>query len=295
LNTKTILITGGGRGLGRATAGRLASLGHRVLLTARNLVDGQRAVAQIEAQHVGAKAEARELDLSSLASVRTFGEQLSSEGFALDVLFNCAGVMQQNPIRQTTRDGFEQTLAVNVLAPFLLTQTLMPALWRSGEARVVNVSSRLHLPGSRGKPVKFDFADPQMFHGYNPDRAYKNSKLALLWFTYELQRRLGAGSPVTANAVCPGFVPMTAANSTTGFQRWLLRHVLAHMPFSRTIDEAVDSFVFMAVEPGLAGAGGKFFGEKAVIESSPESHDETKANQFWQLAAEATGSGAWPW
>ncbi len=291
---KTILITGGGRGLGRATAGHLAALGHRVLLTARSLSDGQRAVAEIQAQSLGAKVEARVLDLSVLASVRAFGERLSAEGLALDVLFNCAGVMQQNPVRQVTVDGFEQTLAVNTLAPFLLTRTLLPALRRSTEARVINVSSRLHLPDSRGKPVHFDFEDPHLLRGYNPDRAYKNSKLALLWFTFELQRRLGVGTSVTANAVCPGFVPMTAANSTTGFQRWLLRHVLVHLPFARSIEESVESFVFMALDASLVQVGGKFFGEKTAIASSPESLDVSKARQFWELATQATASGSWP-
>ena len=75
---------------------------------------------------------------------------------------------------------------------------------------MITVCSRLHLPGSRGGPVDFDFDDPQLERGYHPDRAYKNSKLAALWFTYELQRRLGQ-PPITANAVCPGFVPATAA------------------------------------------------------------------------------------
>jgi retinol dehydrogenase 12 len=290
----TILVTGGGRGLGRATAERLASLGHRVLLTARNAVDAQRAVFEIEAKCAGASVEARVLDLSMLSSVRTFGERISAEGIALDVLLNCAGVMQQNPNRQITTDGFEQTLAVNAFGPFLLTQTLMPALLRSRHARVVNVSSRLHWPGSRGEPVNFDFEDPHLVHGYNPSRAYKNSKLALLWFTFELQRRLGPSSSIQANAVCPGFVPMTAANSVKGFKRWLLRHVLAHMPFARSVVEAVDSLVFMALDPALEGIGGRFYGEKRVIESSPESLDEMKARQFWQLAAHATGTGLWP-
>ena len=271
----------------------MASLGHRVLLTARDAAAGERVAAEIRASHPGAQVEARVLDLSSLAQVRAFGERTAAEGFALDVLLHCAGVMQQSPVRRTTPDGLEETLAVNVLAPFLLTATLLPALRRSTEARVVNVSSRLHLPGSRGKPVDFDFDDPQLLRGYNPERAYKNSKLALLWFTYELQRRLGAGS-VTANAVCPGFVPLTAASSTRAFERWLLLHVLPHMPFARSVDEAVDSFAFMAVDPLLTGVGGRFYGEKQAIASSAESNDVAKAKRFWAFAAEVTGSGPWP-
>jgi len=180
--------------------------------------------------------------------------------------------MQTSKNRRVTIDGYVETLAVIVLAPFLLTALLQPALARSESARVVAVSSRLHLPGSRGESVDFDFDDPQLERGYNPDRAYKNSELAVLWFTYELQRRLALG-PVTANAVCPGFVPTTAAASTTGFMRLVMSYVMPHMPFAASVDEATDGLVFMAVDPSLEGVGGKFFGERHPIESSPQSLD----------------------
>ena len=290
---KTILITGGGRGLGRATARQLAVLGNRVILTARDLDAGLRAAAEIQAAAPQAHVEARRLDLASLDDVRAFGERTAAEGFALDVLFNCAGVLDAGPQRQTSRDGLELTLAVNALAPFLLTATLMPALRRSPEARVVNVSSRLHLPGSRGRPVAFDFDDPQLERGYHPQRAYKNSKLALLWFTYELQRRLGPGA-ITANAVCPGFVPATAAASTRGALHWLMVHAIPHLSFARSVDEAAESFTFMALDPQLRGVGGGFFGERQPIESSAESRDEARARRFWELAEALTRSGPWP-
>jgi retinol dehydrogenase 12 len=291
-STKTIVITGGGRGLGLATAAELASRGHRVVLTARTTAATKRALEHVRARTPFANVEGRALDLSSLEQVRTFAARLTREGFALDALINCAGVIQRSEARLKTVDGFEQTLAVNVLAPFLLTHGLMPALRRSPEARVVNVSSRLHLPGSRGKPVDFDFDDPNLVHGYGPERAYKNSKLAMVWFTYQLQRRLGL-SPVTANAVCPGFVPMTVSSGSVGFERWLMRHVLGHLPFARTVAQAVESFVFMALDPSLARAGGLFYADQKPIASSAESYDEVKAKRFWDFAVRATGSGEW--
>jgi NAD(P)-dependent dehydrogenase (short-subunit alcohol dehydrogenase family) len=290
---KTILITGGSRGLGRSTAERLARLGHRVLLTARDAAAGERAVAEIRAAHPEAKVEARTLDLASLENVRAFGQALSAEGVTLDVLMNVAGVMNAGESRTTTVDGFEQTLAVNTLAPFLLTSTLLPALRRASAARVVNVSSRLHFPGTRGASVNFDFDDLQLERGYHPERAYKNSKLAVLWFTYELHRRLGKSS-VSVNAVCPGFVPTTAAESTKGFLHWVMVHVMPRMPFATTVEHAVDSFTFMAVDPSLDGQSGKFYGEMKPIPSSPESYDEAKARRFWELATTLTRSGAWP-
>jgi retinol dehydrogenase-12 len=195
--------------------------------------------------------------------------------------------MQTSRTRRLTVDGYEETLAVNVLAPFLLTARLLPALERSVSARVVTVSSRLHLPGSRGEPVDFDFDDPQLERGYHPDRAYKNSKLAVLWFTYELQRRL-APRQITANAVCPGFVPATAAASTSGVMRWVMSWVMPHLPFATSVDAATDSFVFMALDPSLEGVGGKFFGEQHPIESSPQSRDTDQSQRFWELAERLT-------
>ena len=284
----TILLTGGGRGLGRITAEKLAASGHRVLLTARTPAAAEAAVARIRATHPGASVEPRAVDLSSLAAVREFAVRQADHGERLDVLFHIAGVMQTSPVRRLTVDGLEETLAVNALAPFLLTNLLLPSLERSSAARVVVVSSRLHLPGSRGVPVDFDFDDPQLERGYHPERAYKNSKLAALWFTYELQRRLSP-RPITANAVCPGFVPATVAASTHGAMRFAMRHVLPRMRFATSVEDATDSFVFMATDPSLEGVGGQFFGERHPVESSPESRDPELARRFWHLAADLSG------
>jgi NAD(P)-dependent dehydrogenase (short-subunit alcohol dehydrogenase family) len=290
---KTILITGGGRGLGRATAERLAAAGHRVLLTARTPSAAETAATEIRRRHPAAIVEPRPVDLASLAAVRAFASAQLEADPRIDVLFHVAGVMQQSPTRRVTVDGFEETLAVNVLAPFLLTGLLLPALERSTAARIVFVSSRLHLPGSRGVPVDFDFDDPQLERGYHPERAYKNSKLADLWLAYELQRRLPP-RPITSNAVCPGFVPVTASASAHGVKRRFMRVVLPHMPFATSVDAAADAFAFMAVDPSIEAVGGQFFGERRPIDSSPESHDVGKARRFWELAADLTGCDPLP-
>ena len=283
------MITGGGRGLGRVTAEKLAVAGHQVILVARTPEAAESAVEMIRHAHPGAAVEPESVDLASLAHVRSFAAAEVERDRAIDVLFHVAGVMQQSPTRRVTIDGFEETLAVNALAPFLLTALLLPSLERSPSARVVTVSSRLHLPDSRGTPVHFDVDDPQLERGYDPDRAYKNSKLAVLWFTYELQRRLPPRS-ITANAVCPGFVPATAAESAHGAKRLFMKTLLPHMPFATSIADATDSLVFMAVDPSIEGVGGEFFGECRPIPSSPESYDVDRARRFWELAAELTGS-----
>jgi retinol dehydrogenase-12 len=285
---KTILITGGGRGLGRATAEKLAAAGDRVVLVARTDASAGAAAEAIRVGHPDAVVDPRSLDLASLAAVRAFASDALERDEPIDVLFHIAAVMQQSPTRRVTVDGNEETLAVNVLAPFLLTCLLLPALERSTSARVVNVSSRLHVPGSRGPSVDFDFDDAQLERGYQRDRAYKNSKLAVMWFTYELARRLPPRT-ITANAVCPGFVPTTAAESAHGVKRLLMRTLLPHMSFATSIAAASDSLVFMATDPTLDGVTGRFYGEMHQIESSPESHDADRARRFWELAAGLTG------
>ncbi len=289
---QTILVTGAGRGLGRLTAEKLASAGHHVVLHARHVEAAEGAAREIRAAIRGAKVTPHAADLSTLGAVRTLAAELLDAHERLDAVLHVAGIMQQSRTRRLTADGIEETLAVNALAPFLLTGLLLPALERSPEARIVNVSSRRHLPGSHGAPVDLDLDDPMLEHGYDPDRAYKNSKLALLWVTYEQARRL-AGRPITANAVCPGFVPVTASDSARGAKRLFMRTILARMPFAVSVVEAADSFVFMAVDPSLAGVSGAFYGERRPTPSSPDARDPGRAARFWATAERLTGF-TWP-
>lgn len=288
----TILITGAGRGLARVTAEKLAAAGHEVALHARRRDAAEAAAGAIRGAHPGARLTTHAADLSTMAGVRTLAADVLQAHERLDAVLNVAGVMQQSETRRLTADGLEETLAVNALAPYLLTGLLLPALERSPEGRVVNVTSRLHLPDSRGPSVDFDFDDPMLSRGYQPDRAYKNSKLAVLWVTYEQARRLPPRT-VTANAVCPGFVPMTASDSAHGIKRVFMRTLLPRMPFAVSVDAATDSLAFMATDPSLDGVSGAFYGEMHPIESSPESHDAEKAARFWALAEALTGF-AWP-
>lgn len=288
---KTILVTGGNRGLGRATAEVLARGGHRVLLTARDAAQGASACASIRAAVPRAAVEALSLDLGSFDSIRRLAESLPDA--PLDVLLHSAGVMQQSQVRRTTTDGLEETLGVNVLGPMLLTRLLLPRLARAPAARVVCVSSRMHRPASRGVEVNFEFADPELSASYEPDRAYKNSKLALLWFTYELARRLPP-RPITANALCPGFVPTTAAASARGLTRLLLRYVLPHMRFATSIATAAANIAELAAGPALEGKSGTYWEDGAQIDSSPESRDPEKARRFFDWACARLGvDAAW--
>jgi NAD(P)-dependent dehydrogenase (short-subunit alcohol dehydrogenase family) len=110
----------------------------------------------------------------------------------------------------------------------------------------------------------------------------------VLWITYEMARRWSA-LPVTVNALCPGFVPSTAAASTTGAMRWFMAHVMVHMPFATSVSQATDQFEFMALDPTLAHVSGRYFMDGVETKSSADSYDEDQARRFWKLASELTG------
>lgn len=265
----------------------LAERGHHVVFTVRQRAAGEATLREAPAT---AALECLEADLSSFASIE---QCLASLPHALrfDAVMHVAGVMQQSPTRRLSADGFEETLAVNVLAPFLLTKGLLPRINPGG--RIVCVSSRLHLPDSRGVPVHFDFDDPNLERGYHPERAYKNSKLALVWFVNELARRLPR-ERATVHAMCPGFVPETAQASTTGVMHFVMAHVMPHLPFATRLDDAIDSLCFTALDPALDDSTGDFWAEQKPFESSPQSRSVDDAKRFWAWCELATKSGAWP-
>ena len=184
LTGKTIIVTGGNSGIGYEAALQLAGKRANVVLACRDPGRAGDAVERIRSAHPKASVDVMALDLASLASVRSFAEAFSRRHDRLDVLCNNAGVMAL-PYRRTA-DGFEMQLGTNHLGHFALTGLLLERLLSTAAARVVNVSSTAHRMG------KMRFDDLQWEHGYGKWRAYGQSKLANLLFTYELQRRLAA-------------------------------------------------------------------------------------------------------
>ncbi|HEY4220761.1 MAG TPA: SDR family NAD(P)-dependent oxidoreductase, partial [Myxococcota bacterium] len=236
---RVALVTGGNRSLGFLLATDLAKRGYHVVIAARSSKNGDEAVAKIKAADASASVEAMALDVSSLASVRAFVAAFLARGLRLDVLVNNAGIMTaaDEPMHKTV-DGLEATFATNHVGSALLSLLLLEKLRASTPARIVNIASRAHMgfPGMGG-PAQFDFDNVDGAKGFAGVEAYKNSKLAMLWFNYELARRLPDKS-VTVNAVCPGFVPETAGEHAKGFQRFLFKHVLTHVPGAHPAGEA---------------------------------------------------------
>src|SRR5512132_3239195 len=195
------LVTGATSGIGRATAQALAGTGRSVVILGRNPTALQAVSAQIRTSTGNHAVEVLHADLASLASIRTAADRFLADHDHLDVLINNAGVSLNH--RSVTADGFETTLAVNHLAPFLLTNLLLELLKQSAPSRVVNVTSTAFRRG------QIDFDDLQAEQRFSGIGAYNNSKLAIVLFTYELARRL-EGSGVTVNCVHPGVVRGTA-------------------------------------------------------------------------------------
>src|SRR2546423_6328305 len=194
---KSVLVTGGTGGIGRATAIGLAALGARVGITGRDKARTEAAAAGIAAAPGSPAVDAFAVDMSAQAGVRRLAAQVAGTYPRLDVLVNNVGGFWAH--RHLTADGLERTFALNHLAPFLLTSLLLDRLTASAPARIVTGSSGAHAGG------RIDFDDLQGERNYSGQRAYSQSKLANVMFTYELARRL-EGTGVTATACHPGVV-----------------------------------------------------------------------------------------
>ena len=279
------MITGGNSGIGFATARKLAAKGFHVILASRNQQTSAQAMARIRASQPNASVESIPLDLASFASVRQCAAAFQAKGYPLHVLINNAGGSNPGKQARFTADGFELTFGTNHLGHFLLTNLLLDDLKQSAPARVITVSSQLHIPGyGGGPPPDFDYDNLKGEKYYDANIFYRNSKLANMWFTYELQRQL-KGTGVTSNAVCPGFVPAAIADRrTSSIERFMYKQILARMPFARSLEQASASYLFTATDPALEGVGGKFIVDGKERRSSDESYDEQKARRLWDLS-----------
>lgn len=269
----TVLVTGASRGIGKATATELARRGARVLIAARSSERGESAAGEIRATVPGAAVELLLADLSSQQQVRALASETARRTDGLEVLVHVAGVYTRH--RQTTRDGLETQLAVNHLAPFLLTRLLRDRLEAAAPSRVVVVSSEAH------RHARLDFEDLQGERRYNGLRAYARSKLANLLFTRELARRLESRG-VTANAAHPGVVATDLLFSGFAPLR-LLR------PFLRTPERGARTPVWLAADPGPAGVSGRYFIDEREARPSRAALDDASARRLWEESVALTG------
>lgn len=277
---KRFLITGGSDGIGKEAARQLARMGADIVITGRNPQKTELAVEEIRAEARGGSVEYLLADFASQAQVRALAQAYLERYPRLDVLVNNAGTSFLK--RQLSEDGIEMTFAVNHLASFLLTRLLLERVKASAPARIINTSSSAHY-----RDV-LDLNDLNMERGYWIMKAYGQSKLANILFTYELARQL-EGTGVTVNALHPGFVNTNVARDNNG---WLLRW-LQPLIFRGGIpvEEGAATTVYLASSPEVEGVSGKFYVDCKDTRSSEMSYDLENQRRLWQLSEEMTGLG----
>ena len=274
---KVCLVTGATSGIGAVTAHALAQQGATVVVVARHVERGTATVRHIMQETGKAQVELLLADLSVQAQVRQLAAAFQQRFDRLDVLLNNAGALFIQ--RLLSADGLEMTLALNHLGYFLLTHLLLDTLKTSAPARIVNVASNAHHGG------QINFTDLQGQHRYGGWRAYCQSKLANILFTYELARRLD-GTGVTANAVHPGFVATGFGHNNHGLLARLIR--LAQLT-ALSPEQGAETLIYLASSLAVEGITGKYFVKKRSVKSSRASYDQAAAQRLWQLSEHLTG------
>jgi NAD(P)-dependent dehydrogenase (short-subunit alcohol dehydrogenase family) len=275
---KTVLVTGGTGGIGRATAVGLAAMGARVGIVGRDRDRAEAAATGIRGESGSPAVDVFTADMSSQAQVRRLAAEILATYPRLDVLVNNVGGYWAT--RHVTADGLEHTLAVNHLAPFLLTSLLLERLTASAPARIVTVSSGAQAMG------RIDFDDLQGEHGYSGQRAYSQSKLANVMFTYELARRLD-GTGVTATVLHPGVVRTDFGAEDSGLLMRALSPVAR--PLMKSPERGARTSIHLAAAPQVQGVTGQYFVNGKPRRSAKRSYDTAAAARLWQVSAVLVG------
>ncbi|XP_053688974.1 retinol dehydrogenase 14 isoform X1 [Sabethes cyaneus] len=274
---KTIIITGANSGIGKETARDLAKRGARVIMACRNMETAKQARDEIIAEHSSASLLLKHIDLSFLASVRQFAQDINATEAVIDVLIHNAGVAQGYN-NKVTSDGLEFTMATNCYGPFLLTHLLIDLLKKSDQGRIIFVSSKLY----RFTRVRKDLSNinPINYFSLFPVELYNLSKYVEIMFTQELARRL-KGTKVTANCLHPGVID-------TGIWRNIPFPVnLLFKPIQmcfRTPEEGSRTTVFLAVSPDVESVSGKYFRGCKVNQLNRHVQNEDVQWRLWEAA-----------
>jgi len=277
MHGKVCIVTGAASGMGAVTAQALAQEGAAVIVVDRDSEKGATTVNQIKQLADNPTLEFIRADLSAQKEIRQLAQQFKNRYQRLDVLVNNAGAFFRR--RQETVDGIEMTFALNYLADFLLTNLLLDTIKASVPARIINVSSRSHAR------AQINFDDLQSRSGYRGLRAYAQSKLAIVLFTYELARRL-EGTGVTVNTLHPGTVATNFAMDDPGVLSLSMR--LFRPAFIRP-EKGAQTGIYLATSPEVEGVTGKYFVKQKAVLSCPASYDTATASRLWQVSAEMTG------
>ncbi len=276
---KTAVVTGANAGLGFETTRALVNKGAKVLMLCRNPEKGEEARQRILLENPGSDLEVYQIDLSSQADIRRIGNQIREKEPVIDVLVNNAGTWISN--LTFTEEGIEKMWAVNHLAYFLMTHLLYPSIRKADDGRIVCVASDSHFQWKR---INFD--DVFLQKRYNGLRAYAQSKLANILFTYELDRRKPDDN-VSTYAIQPGLV-----KTDIGLKHTNLFHALAwkvRRSSGQTPEQGARCQVFCATAPEAKGQSGKYWDAAKPKKSSKTSYEQDAWERLWALSKEQCG------
>ena len=276
MSGKICLVTGANSGIGKATALGLAKLDATVVTVSRDKDKGEAALLEIRTLSGNKNVDSIVADLSSQDSVRELAHDFQARYKRLHVLVNNAGVFL--PKRVQTVDGLEATFATNHLGHFLLTNLLLDVMKASAPSRIINLTSTAHYG------VEMNFDDLQGEKKYSGYRAYSQSKLANVLFTYQLARLL-TGTGVTANCLHPGVVRTGFGKDQFGLMSILVK---IGSPFMMSPEKAARAAVYLATSAELEGVSGKHFSKGKLEKSSDESYDAASAERLWNVSSELT-------
>lgn len=281
MEEKVIVITGATSGIGKVTAMELAKTGARIAIVARNKAKALQVQDEIKARTSNESIGIFIADLSSLSDIRNVATKIKATYNKIDVLINNAGLIMTGK-REVSKDGNELTLATNHLGPFLLTSLLFDVIKQSEAGRIINVSSEAY------KMAKPDFENIQLTKGYSAIKAYSNSKLYNLLFTYELSKRIKQnGLAVTVNALHPGVINTGFGKKSTGFAGFVFKRLSA---FFKSPDKGAETSIFLATSGTLDDVSGKYFKNKKVKTTNNKLVTPENAQQLWATSEQLTGT-----
>ncbi len=274
MNEKTIMITGANSGLGKAITLGLAQKGAKIIMICRN--EGK---CNLVKENIIKKSNNNNIhvliaDLSSQTQIRALVENFNRKYKKLDVLINNAGIIKKH--RELSEDNIEMTFVVNYLAPFLLTNLLLNTLKNSAPSRIINVSSSEH------EHYKLNMDDLQSEKNYSKFKAYGQSKIALILFTYELSRRLD-GTGVSVNALHPGIISTNIGRELDFFSRLFIK-ILFKRP-----QKGAETPIYLATSDEVTDITGKYFKNKKMVKTSDQTYDADLARHLWTVSETLVG------
>lgn len=272
-----VVVTGPTAGIGRTSALALAADGANLTLMCRNADKAEALCREIVAAG-GSQPTVILMNMAELKSVRDAAQEVLSLGRPIDVLLNNAGIV--NTQRRETVDGFEETLAVNHYAVFLLTGMLLPALRQAKNARIVNVASHAHT-----FVRDMGFEDMQAENKYRTFHEYGRSKLANILFTRELARRLEPDD-ITVNCLHPGAVSTSLGQQNGGLLGKVLPVLLK--PFFRSPEKGAETSIYLCQSPEVADISGEYFYNCRPTASKPWAQDDAAARRLWAISEQDT-------